>query len=201
MLYIPRGGIHDARTEAGSSVHLTVGVHVTRWADLLADAIRDAAEDDERLREAVPPAWLRGEGPAESVAARLRELLHRVSDSVEARDAVGFRARQFHAERRPSIEGHFRSLDRLHELEPASRVRRRSRVDLSVSVEGDHAVLEGGGRRVEAPARVAPQLAFVAAHDAFAIADLPGGLDDKGKVVLVRRLVREGFLSVDAPTA
>jgi len=59
-------------------------------------------------------------------------------------------------------------------------------------------VLQGNGdRRVEAPARVAPQLLFVAGHEAFTIADLPGPLDDKGKVVLVRRLVREGILTVD----
>jgi ribosomal protein L16 Arg81 hydroxylase len=201
LLYIPRGGVHDARTEAGSSVHLTVGVHVTRWADLLTDAIRDAAEHDERLREGVPPEWLRGEEPAGNVGARLRELLQRVGDSVAERAAVGHRARQFLAERRPSVESHFRNLDRLHELEPASRVRRRGGAELFVVVEGDRAILEGGGHRVEAPARVAPQFAFVAAHNSFAIADLPGAIDDKGKVVLVRRLVREGLLSVEPPTS
>jgi hypothetical protein len=44
---------------------------------------------------------------------------------------------------------------------------------------------------------VAPQLSFIAGHDAFTIADLPGLLDDNGKVTLVRRLIREGILSVD----
>ncbi len=29
------------------------------------------------------------------------------------------------------------------------------------------------------------------------VADIPGGLDEKGRLVLVRRLVREGFLVAD----
>jgi len=199
VLYIPRGTVHEARTDSESSVHLTVGVHVTRWADLLTDAVRVAAEGDERLREAVPPAWLRGEDPADAVAARLRALLDGVSASLSPGEVVASRARRFLAERPPGVGGHFRSLDRLHRLAPGTRVRRRQGVDLLVVVEGDSAIVHAGGdRRIDAPARMAPQLAFIAAREAFAIADLPGPLDDLAKVVLVRRLVREGILSVDA---
>lgn len=199
LLYVPRGVVHEARTGSGSSVHLTVGVHVTRWADLMANAIRVAAERDERLREAVPPGWLRGEGPADAVGARLRESLHDVSTSLSGADVIGSRRRQFLAERRQGSDGHFRSLDRLHDLAPTSRVRRRPGVECDVVVQDDAVILYAGGdRRIDAPARVAPQLSFIAEHDAFTIADLPGPLDENGKVTLVRRLVREGVLSVDS---
>jgi hypothetical protein len=193
LLYMPRGVVHEARTDSGSSMHLTVGVHVTRWADVMAGAIRVAAERDERLREAVPPGWLRGEGPTDAIGARLRESLHDLSTSLSEADVVASRRRQFLAERRQGVAGHFRSLDHLHDLAPGSRVRRRPNV-----IQGDLAILHAGGdRRIDAPARVAPQLSFIAAHEAFTIADLPGPLDDKGKVTLVRRLVREGILTVD----
>jgi ribosomal protein L16 Arg81 hydroxylase len=200
LLYMPRGVVHEARTDSGSSVHLTVGVHVTRWADVMAGAIRVAADRDERLREAVPPGWLRGEGPADAVGARLRELLHDVSASLSEAGVLASRQQTFLAERRQETDGHFRSLDRLHDLAAGSRVRRRASLECRLVIEGDAAILHAGGdRRVDAPARVAPQLSFIAAHEAFTIADLPGPLDDKGKVTLVRRLVREGILSVDPP--
>ena len=42
-------------------------------------------------------------------------------------------------------------------------------------------------------------IAFAAATDgAFRAADLPGDLDEPGRLVLVHRLVREGFLLVNA---
>ena len=202
LLYLPRGVVHEARTGAGSSVHLTVGVHVTRWADLLSNAIRVAAERDERLREAVPPGWLRGEGQADAVGARLRESLNDIAAALSPADVIDSRRRQFLAERRQAADGHLRSLDRLHDLAPGSPVRRRPGLECDVVTEGDVATLQAsGGLRIDGPARVAPQLSFVAAHEAFTIADLPGPLDDNGKVTLVRRLVREGILSVDPPEA
>jgi ribosomal protein L16 Arg81 hydroxylase len=198
LLYLPRGVVHEARTGSGSSVHLTVGVHVTRWADLMSSAIRVAAERHERLREAVPPGWLRGDGPADAVGARLRESLHDIGASLSEAEVVAARRRQFLAERRHGVDGHFRSLDRLHDLAPSSRIRRRPGLECHVVSQDDATVLYAGGdRRIDAPARVAPQLSFIAAHEAFTIDELPGPLDDNGKVTLVRRLVREGILSVD----
>jgi ribosomal protein L16 Arg81 hydroxylase len=200
LLYMPRGVVHEARTGAGSSMHLTVGVHVTRWADLMASALRVAAERDERLREAVPPGWLRGEGEVDAIGARLRESLDTVRASLSAAEVIGSRRRQFLSERRQGVDGHFRSLDRLGDLEPGSRVRRRPALECDVVIQGDTAVLSAGGdRRIDAPSRVAPQLSFIAQHEVFTIADLPGPLDDHGKITLVRRLVREGILSVDVP--
>jgi hypothetical protein len=51
------------------------------------------------------------------------------------------------------------------------------------------------GRTLRFPARLARELEFLVSADGpFTAADLPGALDDAGRLVLVRRLVREGFL-------
>jgi hypothetical protein len=51
------------------------------------------------------------------------------------------------------------------------------------------------GKRVAFPAHARVEVEALAAADGpVRIADLPGGLDDEGRLVLVRRLVREGFL-------
>jgi hypothetical protein len=72
-------------------------------------------------------------------------------------------------------------------------------VSCTVVVEKDSAALHFEGIVVAGPARLAPQLRFVAATEAFAVAELPGRLSDRGKVVLVSRLVREGLLHVERP--
>lgn len=197
LLYLPRGYMHEARTVAGSSLHLTVGVHVTRWADLLADAVRQVAERDVRLREAVPAEWLRGEGPPDAVRERLGRLFADVASAVSAEETLSQRARRFLAERRPSAAGHFRALDRLPDLSLTSRLRRRSQYACSVAVLQGVATLRFDGNGIDAPERVAPQLSFVAAHETFTPADLPGPLDEAGRLVLIRRLVREGLITIE----
>ena len=62
--------------------------------------------------------------------------------------------------------------------------------------EGDTVVLEGDRRRLRLPASTAPALQVVLDRGAVDVADL-AGLDAPSRVVLARRLVREGFLELD----
>jgi hypothetical protein len=53
------------------------------------------------------------------------------------------------------------------------------------------------GRAVHFPARVSAELeACFEGEEPFRVSDLPGQLDEEGRLVLVRRLVREGFLRI-----
>jgi hypothetical protein len=52
------------------------------------------------------------------------------------------------------------------------------------------------GNRLDGPARIASSLEFIARTPRFVVRNLPGSLTPEGKLVLVRRLVRERFLSV-----
>ena len=65
-----------------------------------------------------------------------------------------------------------------------------------MTAEGDTVVLEGGWRRLRLPAHTAAALQVVLDRDRVDVADL-AGLDAASRVVLARRLVREGFLEID----
>ena len=52
-LYIPRGWPHVASTTGDASIHLTLGVHVLTWLDVL-DAVLERARECPELRAAVP---------------------------------------------------------------------------------------------------------------------------------------------------
>ena len=59
------------------------------------------------------------------------------------------------------------------------------------------ATLSFEGRDLRFPPRIGAELEFLAASEGpFTLADLPGRLDDAGRLVLGRRLVREGFLRI-----
>jgi hypothetical protein len=78
----------------------------------------------------------------------------------------------------------------------AGGTRLRRVVPVTVIDDGDTVVVEVTDRRLRMPGFTAAALRMIADRDAIHPGELPGlGLDDG--LVLVRRLVREGVLSVD----
>ena len=99
--------------------------------------------------------------------------------------------------RRPILDGQLTQTRALDSLTLSSLLERRATViaDLDELADGGVA-LRFEGKEVRFPAQAAEAVAAV--HDArapFTAAELPGRLDGAGRIVLVRRLVREGYLA------
>jgi hypothetical protein len=183
-LYLPRGWLHEALTSDTDSLHLTIGVSVITWLDAFKNALEELG-DDVRFRR----SWQSGEGADELVEV-LSERLDR--EDVERRA----RAKLVRS-RRPIREGQFRQLRALEELLTETTLERNPTV-LADLVERNGVVsLVFEGREVTFPGHVREEVAAVAiAEEPFTASELPGSLDDNGRLVLVRRLVREGFLRI-----
>jgi len=50
------------------------------------------------------------------------------------------------------------------------------------------------GRKISFPWHASEAIRFALSHSEFVFRDLPGDLDDAGKLALVRRLIREGLV-------
>ena len=185
-LYLPRGWLHQAMTSDTPSLHLTVGVAVATWLDALQEAVREAANEEVDLRRGVPADGRAPDGLLELVAARLSP------------EAVSSRTRRsFVRSRRPVREDAFDQVRALEELDVDSSLERRETVIFDFAVDEHEARLSFEGRGLRFPARIRAELEFLAAAEGpFTLADLPGRLDDPGRLVLGRRLVREGFLRI-----
>jgi Cupin superfamily protein len=59
VLYIPRGVVHEATTDATVSLHLTLSLNTMRWTHLLEEIIRVVAEDEIKLRRSISPKILK----------------------------------------------------------------------------------------------------------------------------------------------
>jgi cupin superfamily protein len=188
MLYLPRGWLHQAMTSEALSLHLTVGVGVYTWFDALKAALRETASEEPALRRAVSSNGNEPEGLLEQLKARLSP------------EAVAERMREnFVRTRRPLRDDVFDQLRALEELDLDSPLVRRETVIADLVVNDQDAALTYEGRTLRFPARIAAELGFIAASDEpFSLADLPGRLDDAGRLVLARRLVREGFLRISS---
>jgi len=119
-LYIPRGVMHDAATEAGErSLHATIGFMEPSWAQAIRALLDEAELHDPMLRESLP-SWRIGERDfLPELAARLTRLatparaerLARLMLEQLARDRQPLPARGLFA---PMPEGKLRLTEGMH---------------------------------------------------------------------------------------
>jgi len=185
-LYLPRGWLHQAMTSDTASLHLTVGINVATWRDAIRAAVDEAAREDVVFRRGVGPDGAAPDGLFEALATRLTP------------GAVARRQRESFVEGRRSLRvDAFDQLRALEELDAETELERRASVIADLEVDGREARLSFEGRTLGFPARVAAELEYLLrVEQPFTAGDLPGPLDEAGRLVLVRRLVREGLLRI-----
>ncbi|MEM7121672.1 MAG: cupin domain-containing protein [Pseudomonadota bacterium] len=189
-LYIPRGVVHEAEATEETSLHVTLGILSYTWKDLLIQAVDDLVRQDATFRRALPFADSRGkEALFEDVVERLRQsgALSNAWDKIE---------KTFVQSRRPILEGQLTQLAALEEIDQETLVEPRATALYEIELRDDQVVLLYHGAEVAFPAFAEESLRFAASTPSYKVADIPGGLDEKGRLVLVRRLVREGLLAV-----
>jgi JmjC domain len=182
-LYLPRGWLHEAKTSDYDSLHLTIGVTAYTWIDATRDALAEC-EAELAFRRGI------GNGGGDGLAKLLAERLE--PELVERR-----RRRRFIDSRRPIREDGLSQLGAVERLDADTTVERRETViaDLERGAEGIALLFEG--KEVRFPSHAAAEVeACFEADGPFRVADLPGELDEPGRLVLLRRLLREGFLRV-----
>jgi hypothetical protein len=185
-LYLPRGWLHEAATSQTDSLHLTIGIAAHTWLDAAKDALA-ACEGEPALRRDVA----RADGDA--LAGLLAEELD--PELVERR-----RRRRFLDTRRPIRADGLSQLRALAHLDVDTLVERRETVIADLDEDDGGLALVFEGKEIRFPAHAGPELrACFESEEPFRAADLPGELDADGRVVLVRRLAREGFLRVVDP--
>jgi hypothetical protein len=183
-LYLPRGWLHQALTSDEDSLHITVGVNVVTWLDAFRSAL-ERVEGDVAFRRSLPED---GEGAEELVPSLLARLSPDDVSQV-ARDRLVDR-------RRPVLDGQLSELRALDELTAHTPLIRRDTVLADIVDAPDGAVgLRFEGRTLWFPAHAREEVEAIAGVEgAFDLSGLPGRLDEAGRLVLGRRVVREGFL-------
>jgi lysine-specific demethylase/histidyl-hydroxylase NO66 len=194
-LYIPRGFPHAASTQVDASAHLTVGILSYRWVDLLKDLVKEAASEEE-FAEPLPLRF--AEDPANLAAlaeARLRSFQAWL-DKQDPGESADRLARRFLTGRRPMLTGQLQELERLGSLDDSTSVRRRPGTMCVIRSQGDEISVLLGDRELRMPTWVQPSVEAVADGTGMRVGDLAAHLNAESRMVLVRRLVREGLLEV-----
>lgn len=200
LLYLPRGVVHRAVAPATTpSLHLTVCVNTFYWVDLLKAAVEAHSADHPELGRSLAPGFDRDAAARDSMRGTFEALLRQLAEQASFDRAVDLLARARGAAVSFPADGHFEQLFRVDEIGPDTVLERRHGLSCRLEPAEGAVVLRFGPGQMKAPAALAPALAFVCEQSRFRVRELPGGMSDESRLVLARRLVREGLLRAELP--
>jgi len=194
-MYLPTGTPHAARALAEASLHVTLGINRLTWRQLLT-RIAGEALHDERFDAPLPAGYLddpsRLAGP---IAENLQELIAAFGAQQPHALAAGQASRFLTTRHRP-LRGALRDRIRLPEITDTTVLVRHPGTPCVLAATGDRLRVLLGDREVRMPQRLRAPMEFVRDHERLRPADLAAWLDPESRLVLTRRLVREGLLGL-----
>lgn len=193
--YIPRGVVHEARSGADLSLHITAGALRYSWTDLLLELAAEVSLNDPAFRKALPPGFAEPTFDRTQARETLQSLLQRLSAKADLDPILDRFIGQFVCSCPPILRGQMDQIANCDRLTVDSMVGARMGVISYVQADGDLISVNCYGRKITFPRHAADAVRFALTNSRFVIHELPGDLDGASKVVLVRRLIREGLVA------
>lgn len=191
VMYLPMGTPHSARSQAQVSLHVAIGINRLTWRDVLRKQVTRLLADHDHDAP-LPAGWHTDpDRLTEDLAGRLAGLADRLRD-LDAGALAASSADGFLQNRPPLLEGALR--DRAVTVEDGTPLVRRPTSACVLRDDGDRLRVLLGDRELRMPAWVRPAMEQVRDRERLRPSDL--GLDPQSRLVLCRRLVREGLLQV-----
>ena len=192
--YIPRGHLHEAIATSTVSLHITVGILAYSWTDFLLESVADACLNDAAFRKALPPGFARDGVPERQAREMFDRLLRHLSERASPERILDRFVDEFLASCPPLLRGQMTQLTALEHIDVGTMLETRPHLIARLQTDPHAVSLRHFGRKLTFPLHAAPAIRFALSQKRFAVRDLPGDLDDSGKLTLARRLIREGVL-------
>jgi mannose-6-phosphate isomerase-like protein (cupin superfamily) len=192
LFYCPRGLYHSARSIGETSLHITLGLIGKTWADVMIEAVSAACLASPAFRSTLPAGFAKAGFDTSQAAVTFRALVDAFARDAQLAPVLERFAEDFVVSRRPALYGCLRELGSAPSIE--SMLVSRSDLVYLVREENERLVLLFGATEISLPAFARDAVMFALEGTPFVVRDLPGQLDDAAKVVLARRLLREGLL-------
>jgi lysine-specific demethylase/histidyl-hydroxylase NO66 len=187
VLYLPRGLLHDAVSEADLSCHLTIGIQPKTYLDLILTAVAIAADGDPRFRRHLEPGSFTIQ--EDDIAAAVR-LMGEVSPD-DFREAGAAFCELLASERRRTPAGAIRLLEGVEKLSEADYFRVIPNLMCSLSDRANIIELTVFGRSLEFPRSSQADLERCLNGTAFRMIDINAS---PNRSEFVRRLLLEGIV-------
>lgn len=107
VAYIPRGYFHDAVNETAdqASLHITVGLIVRTWADLMLEAVSEVCLANTEFRRALPRGYAEPGFDVATIRPEFKRMAQLLADSVVPDAAIEQIIEAFVRSREPDVTG------------------------------------------------------------------------------------------------
>ena len=191
LLYLPRGFLHSTTTDNSYSAHVTIGITVYTWVDLLKEYAQTAIADKEQRRALAP-----GFASRADLMPMLREQLIQALDRLRTTtdidrliESFTDRVRATHLPRPAPFSADVMvvTLDSLLKSPPPESYR--------LIKEKDKTLLEFNGVQYQIPTPVELTILAMSERGTFRGSELAEYLEADGRLILIRHLSDIGFLT------
>lgn len=155
--YVPRGMMHDASTHGHNvSLHITVGLIVKTWADLMLEVVSDVALRRPEFRRSLPVGFARPEFDRSNSAIQLKGLMDALVNEADLDSSFDIFVDNFIRSRMPNTRGTIVNFDT--PAKAGQRYRLRPLVPWRLAEDGEEVVIITAGGEVRFPAAAEPGL-------------------------------------------
>jgi hypothetical protein len=163
--------MHDARTSGdGPSLHITVGLITRTWADVMLEAVSEAALRSPELRRSLPPGFARADFDREAARKHFAALLATVASEAKLDPALDLMTDTFIRSRGAQNRGALR--DACAPVSADQRFRAQARTPFRIAEDGDDIVVIGPGGELKFAPDARGALDRALGGETFTLADL-----------------------------
>lgn len=141
--YVPRGLMHDAQTSGHQpSLHITVGLITRTWADLMLEAVSEAALRSPGLRRSLPAGFAHAGFDRSKARAHLKDMARKIAEEVELDPALDLMVDTFIRSRSADNRGAVRDVAAII---ASDRFQARPRAPFRIAEDGDDIIVVSPG--------------------------------------------------------
>jgi ribosomal protein L16 Arg81 hydroxylase len=193
VIYIPRGFVHEGITTDSHSLHITLGIPSVTWVDVFSEALAFAVDKPE-FRQSLPMGFAECDAVSPELQQKMHDLFRAFVDKLDMAALVGAATIKYLKSVPPSRRGLLVALESQLESMHGPFLRRPN-VVRQVERLNDRLLLRFEGKTITLPTYCEAALAYIdAAEKPFDPNSLPGLITPEGKLVLLRRLMIEGYI-------
>jgi hypothetical protein len=171
--YVPRGLMHDAMTSGKhASLHITVGLITRTWADLMLEAVSEAALRSPALRRSLPAGFARPDFDRQSARATFAKLGQDLAKDMQLDPALDLLIDTFIRSR--GADNRFAVRDGVRDIAANERYQTRPSAPFRIADDGDDVVVIGPGGELAFPPEARADVERALGGKPFALADLKG---------------------------
>ncbi len=190
LLYLPRGYAHSTTTAESHSAHVTIGVNIYNWVDLLGAKAPSAVEREE-LRHALPPGFASRAALRPEMREQLARMVPELPAAVDLDQLLDDLIRRI-------VPGRLRIPERFRTeavvISPDSLMQPPLARSYSLTHHAGGVTLLFQGRKYVFPPPGGPILEAMRERAAFSLGELPALLHTEGLLGFMRYLQGIGFL-------